>query len=494
MKHLELPIFVSVLFLSVWATRCPAQRASVEPGEPEYESQESSQIIERMIEAHGGMKTWQKAPSVSYDFVMYLPSIPVRDGDSKWNLWRSARYALDMKSFRGTVELPFEGALIGCDGSEVWSKNYSAGNAPFFRLFHHATFVNLPWLTQHSGIRILEPSEGYLPGSRKLYHKLRLIFKRDGVLRPEGYIDLYVDPESDRLKATRYSTFYAFVPEGLPANFGAFPEVLRVIDEYAEVDGLLVPSLYQSYDATGQNLFGMHMVTNLSFSQKLDRSRLKRPSGAVAIRPPLKEPLGKSYTARKMTPPKIDGKITDRAWKKKAWDESFEIGDGRPPSQSTRFQIGYDADSLYIGLQLLDLEPDKIVKTPGKKDDVNGDRIAVFLDTNRDGETAYVFVINAAGVVRDQYTSKNGQNFDNSWEAEWEAAVHQDEKGWFAEMRIPLKEMELTANGEQKWGLQFTRVVDRSGQSSVWTPFAGSHGFVGSFGELNGIKGIKIRN
>ena len=54
----------------------------------------------------------------------------------------------------------------------------------------------------------------------------------------------------------------------------------HVYEDYATVSGLTVPTLYTTYDPTG-NVMGNHTVSDYSFTKKFDESRLQMPKGAV---------------------------------------------------------------------------------------------------------------------------------------------------------------------------------------------------------------------
>lgn len=182
-------------------------------------------------------------------------------------------------------------------------------------------------------------------------------------------------------------------------------------------------------------------------------------------------------------PPVADGSLADPAWETANWDEGFLTAQGETPGQDTRFAILHDADHLYVGIRLADTDASEISKIEGERDDVNGDRIAMFLDTDLDPATSYVFVTNAAGVVRDQRGQGNNGPWEMEWDAEWDAAVGVDDGGWTVEFRIPLSVMEdARANGE--WGLQFTRVVDTRGETIMWRPVDQTVGWTASFGRM----------
>lgn len=185
------------------------------------------------------------------------------------------------------------------------------------------------------------------------------------------------------------------------------------------------------------------------------------------------------------TPPVVDGVLNDAVWSGDGWNDAFETPQGGVPTQSTAFKVIYDEEHLYIGIRLDDESPTDIPRTPGDRDDTNGDRIATFFDTDLDGSTSYVFVVNAAGVVRDQFGS-GSTAWDNGFDTEWESAISVGEDGWSAELKIPFEAMGIEGGDMSgtAWGLQFTRVVERLEETSMWEPFVQSKGWTGSFGRL----------
>jgi hypothetical protein len=49
-------------------------------------------------------------------------------------------------------------------------------------------------------------------------------------------------------------------------------------------------------------------------------------------------------------------------------------------------------------------------------------------------------------------------------------ATSTDERGWYAEMRIPFSTLRYGQGGEQKWGINFERNIRRRSEQSVWAP------------------------
>ncbi len=257
-------------------------------GNPKYASSKTKDVVNRMIEAHGGIKKWRDAPSISYDFVMHLPIMEkMSQGKMKgWNIWKTAQTTIQPKSQKGYTELPWEGASIVSDGREIWSIDYPGGNAPVWRLWHHYSFITLPWLTQDSRVMLGEVEKGMLPNDAKEYNVVKMTVDRANTEGKDLYFKLYIDPETHLLKASAYNTPFPAIPEALvPENPRQMPmEMLRISEHYVTVDGLTLPSRYTTTDDTREKLFGMHLILNPSISKKFDNSRMKRPANAVVAK------------------------------------------------------------------------------------------------------------------------------------------------------------------------------------------------------------------
>ena len=84
---------------------------------------------------------------------------------------------------------------------------------------------------------------------------------------------------------------------------------------------------------------------------------------------------------------------------------------------------------------------------------------------------------------------ENGRRWDNSWETDWQSAVTVNDTGWFAELQIPLSSIPASDGDTMGWGLQLTRMIERTEKPSFWSPFNPNKGFIGSFGQLAGVGG-----
>ncbi|MFL1894126.1 DUF5916 domain-containing protein [Aquimarina sp. 2-A2] len=193
--------------------------------------------------------------------------------------------------------------------------------------------------------------------------------------------------------------------------------------------------------------------------------------------------------------PTIDGVLDETAWDLVPWTADFiekEPDENTPPSQQTKFKIVYDQKYLYVGFRCLDTEADKIEKRLSRRDGFQGDWVEINLDTYHDKRTGFSFTITAAGVKGDEFISRNGNNWDGSWNPIWYTATTIDDEGWWAEIKIPLSQLKFGKSKEQIWGLQVTRRLFRKEERSVWQRIPqDAPGWVSEFGELHGLLNIE---
>jgi hypothetical protein len=203
-------------------------------------------------------------------------------------------------------------------------------------------------------------------------------------------------------------------------------------------------------------------------------------------------------TAYASEPPVIDGLGNDEAWNLVEWTSDFiqsQPAENKPPSQQTAFKVLYDNDNVYLFIRAFDTEPDKISKIMSRRDNFNGDMIFVELDSHYDKQTDFLFCASASGAKSDAAMSDDGQNEDDNWNPIWYMKTSVDDKGWCAEMKIPLSQVRFGKKDEQIWGLQVTRNIFRLQERSQWQYIPkGSPGVIHLFGELHGINNIKPKH
>ncbi|MFM1857485.1 MAG: hypothetical protein RLZ05_545 [Bacteroidota bacterium] len=213
-------------------------------------------------------------------------------------------------------------------------------------------------------------------------------------------------------------------------------------------------------------------------------------------------PLRKMQTARTLTAPKIDGKITDSVWTQVTPVSNFIINSpdfGKPAKLKTEVWVLYDDVAMYVAAKLTD-QPRSIRKQLTARDgeqrqDV--DYFSVFLDTYNDNQNGFQFVVTSRNVQSDGRISPNiqsqfGPPSDYSWDAVWESNVQLTSDGWTVEMRIPYISLRFAKTEKQTWGVNFQRFSRGTNESSYWNTIDPNEaGFVNQFGDLEGITGIE---
>lgn len=236
--------------------------------------------------------------------------------------------------------------------------------------------------------------------------------------------------------------------------------------------------------------FTKQIILCLIFIVLMTSSYAKTQDSTVVIR---------TYqTALAKTPPVIDGLLNDDCWNSVEWTTNFiqlQPVENKPPSQETAFKILYDNDNLYVFVRSYDTEPDKISKIMARRDNFSGDMVFVEFDSYFDKQTSFLFAASASGAKSDAAISQDGNNEDDSWNPIWYLKTSIDDKGWCAEMKIPLSQVRFGKKDEQVWGLEVTRRIYRLQERSLWQYIPkGSPGYVHLFGELHGINNIKPKH
>jgi hypothetical protein len=228
----------------------------------------AEEIVDAMIEAHGGMETWASAPTVRFEDHF-------KPGES--DSGRVSRITVEQGPRRAYIDFPGTDMRISWDGEKAWSENWQAPAPPRFLALLNYYFVNLPWLAKDPGVLLGEPGTGKLFDDPTEYVTVKMTYEAGVGDTPDDYYVLYVDPKTHVLKANRYIvTYRAILPEGVEA----LPEHILIYKEWTTVDGLLVPTSYTIYELDG-SVYGSCDVSAWSFSDPFDASRMEMPEGAV---------------------------------------------------------------------------------------------------------------------------------------------------------------------------------------------------------------------
>jgi hypothetical protein len=206
------------------------------------------------------------------------------------------------------------------------------------------------------------------------------------------------------------------------------------------------------------------------------------------------------YLSQHINPhaPAIDGKSDDPCWDKAEWSGQFVQSDprcGEAPTEPTEFKVMYDEKNLYVLVRCHDNKAAGIDRRVSRRDEIDGDNVAVYIDSYFDKRTAFAFMVNAAGVKGDAAISGDSLNQDFTWDPVWTVKTAADAGGWTAEMAIPFSQLRFAGKDELCFGLQVRRFLYRNQELSSWQHIPKeASGFVHHFGELQGLKGAKAQH
>lgn len=256
----RLLVFLSLALITTFACSTPAPE-----GTPPTTGRE---VVERMIEAHGGLEKWRTAPTVSYKASLLLPGAPTP---------MVSQGTVEQQTRRAYLEFPAMGARISWDGTKAWSENWQAPFPPRFYALHSYFFMNLPWLAADPGVNLSEPGTGRLWDDPTEYITVKMTYEPGVGDTPDDSYILFIDPTSYRLKANEFVVTYADL---LPPDAEASPPFLLVYEEFTTVGGLTVPTKASIYpkDRSAQ---GSYEWRNWSFNKPFDEARMLMPENAV---------------------------------------------------------------------------------------------------------------------------------------------------------------------------------------------------------------------
>lgn len=183
-----------------------------------------------------------------------------------------------------------------------------------------------------------------------------------------------------------------------------------------------------------------------------------------------------TQAVRTQNPPVIDGQLDEPVWLTAPVATGFfqyEPHNDRSASFETTVKVLFDDDALYIGANMIDPEPDKILTELGLRDsgdDINADLFWIDINPFDDGINGFRFQVSASGVQTDINISgtDGSRGGDENWDAVWLSDVTIHENGWTVEMKIPYSALRFPKNDAHSWGINFWREIRRSREKSSW--------------------------
>lgn len=225
-------------------------------------SPESADALDRGIEAHGGISTWNQYRSLSFDLVR---------GEAM------EHHVVDLRSRQVRVEAGEY--TIGYDGNNVWitpgMDSYNGSPRFYSSLFFY--FFSTPFVLADPGTHREVMGNREVNGNN--YDVVRISFD-DGIGdSPKDYYLPHFNQDTGRMDLLLYTA--TFRSQEVSTRYNA-----QMYEEWQEVDGLLVPAVVTSYqwdndaDSLGAQRSSVRFA-NVAFDKTPpDPTLFKAPEGA----------------------------------------------------------------------------------------------------------------------------------------------------------------------------------------------------------------------
>ena len=198
----------------------------------------------------------------------------------------------------------------------------------------------------------------------------------------------------------------------------------------------------------------------------------------------------------------IDGRLDEEAWRRAEPTTGFRQSEpetGTPSTERTEVRIVFNSETLYIGVELYDSDPNGLLGNQMVRDGALSadDRFMWMLDPFYDQTSGYFFEINPAGAMGDAQLvpAQGGGGFgmteNRAWDGIWMAQVTRHDQGWTAEIEIPFRTLNFDPQA-QAWGANFQRTVRRKNEESLWSGWGLNQGLFSlpAAGRIEGISEV----
>ncbi len=250
---------------------------SIEKG-PSYASEETKEVIEKMIEAHGGYEQWRSIKTMSFKNVMHSESLGML------RFWVKEQW-IDMETRRSYQEWPVVQSTMTYDGEKAWSTNWQMGNPPNHQHSVYLYYVNLPWLTQDEGVNLSEVEKVSHHAFENEVYKITMSYTESPILgksAKDTYI-LFIDSESYLLLGYEYTVGYGPMLDvmNIPKDREFIGPMLRLNNYIGEVNGIKLPMLMSTHNSDKTTQYGDHIMYDFQFNFEFDESKMIKPENAV---------------------------------------------------------------------------------------------------------------------------------------------------------------------------------------------------------------------
>lgn len=196
--------------------------------------------------------------------------------------------------------------------------------------------------------------------------------------------------------------------------------------------------------------------------------------------------------------PVIDGRVNEAVWQTVEPYSNFtqqDPNEGAPATEKTEVRVIVGKGTVYVGIIAYDSDPSKIIVSQARRDaSLNDtDSILMVFDTFNDSQNAFVFGTNPLGIEYDGQVAREGQTsgvsigaggggnssgtarggisaLNVNWDGDWNVRTQITERGWEAEMAIPLKTLRYQTGTNQTWGFNLLRNIRHKNEQVFLSP------------------------
>ncbi len=194
--------------------------------------------------------------------------------------------------------------------------------------------------------------------------------------------------------------------------------------------------------------------------------------------------------------PVIDGRVNEAVWQTVQPYANFTQQDpieGAPASEKTEVRMIVGKGNVYVSIIAFDSDPSKIIVSQARRDASlsETDSVVMVFDTFNDNQNAFVFGTNPLGIEYDGQVAREGQSsgvsfggggggagtqrggisaFNPNWDGDWTVRAQITERGWEAEIAIPLKTLRYQTGTDKTWGFNMVRNIRHKNEQVYLAP------------------------
>ena len=169
------------------------------------------------------------------------------------------------------------------------------------------------------------------------------------------------------------------------------------------------------------------------------------------------------------SPVRVDGVLDEPAWAEAPVASAFRLmspREGEAPDESTTVRVLRDGDRLVFGIWCQARRKPHASLT-ARDNVLDGDHVAIHVDTDGDGQRAYIFGVNPYGVQVDGILAGDP---DVKWDGVWDSATKRGSGEWTAELSVPFRILRISAHG-RPWRIWVRREITSWNEVSTWPAY-----------------------